>query len=279
MPSMPANITALKNQLSQPGAWVWLLTVTLPNSGPTFRFVSNPVDVTYDANTYTASNFAVGSFSVNTDGELPEFTMVVTNVGYFFQDYMRDYSGLVGGEVSFVQVNTDYLAEDWSEDLTTLTIIAAQTTWPDLTLTLGVDSSVRYRLPENRATPHTCPHKFRTNRCGYTGSSISAISFPSGAVVSVDMAAAHGFATGDEIELETTGVTGLDGVYTITVVDSDTFTLDATDGDDYTGPYTSGGLAGYAYCDRVPSDCDERGLFAANYGGPLALQRNSVRYA
>lgn len=25
--SMSANLTALKNQLSQPGAWVWLLTL------------------------------------------------------------------------------------------------------------------------------------------------------------------------------------------------------------------------------------------------------------
>lgn len=276
--TMTPNLTAIKNQLSQPGAWVWLLTIELPNSGGTLRYVSNTEDVSYDGDTYTSFNFAIDSFSCNTDGEIPELTMSVTNVGYVLQDYLRT-SGLIGGTVSFVLVNTDYLAEDYSEDLVSLTITGVENTWPDIHLSLSVPSAIRQRVPESRYNPHSCWYRFRTGRCGYVGADISAISLPSGTPVSIDMAAAHGFTTGDEILLETTGITDLDGIYTVTVVDTDTFTLDGTDGDDYTGSYSSGGLAGYAYCNRIPEDCDKRGRFPDYYGGPLSLRRNSVRYA
>ncbi len=277
--TMTSNLTALKNQLSQPGAWVWLLTLAAPDSGPVLRFASNTEDVTYDGNSYAAFNFSIDSFSINTDGELPEITMVVTNVGYSLQSYMRTYAGLIGWTVSWVQVNTDYLAEDYSEDLTSLAITGTENSWPNVQFTLGVNPALRYRVPEDRFNPHACPHRFRTARCGYVGSAISAITLPSGSPVSIDMAAAHGFATGDQIEIETSGITDLDGIYTITVVDADTFTLDGTDGDDYSGSYSSGGLAGFAYCQRIPDDCLDRGRFPGNYGGPLSLRREAVRYA
>lgn len=285
MPTMPSNITSLKIELSQPGAWVWLMTVALPNGGPTLRFVSNTEDVTYDGQTYSAFNFSIDAFQWNCDGEIPELTMVVTNVAFQIQDYMRDYDGLIGAEVSFVQVNTEYLAEDWSEDLTTLTVVGAVTTWPDIQFTLSVPPAMRYRVPEDRLTPHTCRHAFRTpageytTRCGYTGKTISAVTLTAGAVVSVTVAT-HGFVTGDRVRLyNIVGITGgLDGDYTITKTGTNTFTLDGTNGSNYSGTFSSG-KAGYARCSRIPSDCQARGRFPANYGGPLGLRREGVRYA
>jgi phage-related protein len=205
MPEMPANLTALKNQLSQPGAWVWLLTIVLPDSGGTLRYAANTEDVVYGGNTYSAFNFSIGSFNCDSGGEIPEFSMSVTNVGYVLQDYMRTYNGLMGGTISFVQVNTTYLSEDYSEDVVTLTIVGTDNQWPDVQFTLGVPSAVRYRVPEDRFNPHSCRHKFKCTRCGYTG------------------------------------------VLTT--------------------------------CNRNPDDCSTRGRFPANYGGPLSLRREAVRYA
>lgn len=188
---MPAPLTAAKNQLSQPGAWVWLLTVTLPNGGPTLRYASNTEDVVYGGQTYAAFNFSIDSFSVNTDGELPELEMRVTNVGYAIQDIMRDYSGLIGGTVSYVQVNTDYLAESYDNDAVTLRINGAVSTWPDISLTLGVPSEIRARVPENRQAPHTCPHQFRDKRCGYAGQSISAVTLSGENPVQIQVASGY----------------------------------------------------------------------------------------
>jgi len=192
---------------------------------------------------------------------------------------MRDYDGLIESEISFLYVNTSEIAEDFDDDLIGMTVVGCEILWPHVQLTLGVPSKLRRRVPEDRLNPHACRHQFRSSRCGYIGSVISDITLPSGAVVIVDMAAVHGFSTGDQIELETTGITSLNGIYTITKIDADTFTLDDTDGDDYTGSYVSGGLAGYAYCQRIPEECSVRERFPGNYGGPLSLRREAIRFA
>lgn len=188
---MPAPLTATKNQLSQSGAWVWLLTVTLPHGGPTLRYAANTEDVVYGGHTFAAFNFTIDSFSVNTDGELPELEMRVTNIGYAIQDCLRDYSGLIGGTVSYVQVNTDYLAEDYGNDAVTLRINGAVNTWPDIHLTLGVPSEIRARVPENRQAPHTCPHQFRDKRCAYAGQPIGVVTLSGESPVQIQVASGY----------------------------------------------------------------------------------------
>lgn len=71
---------------------------------------------------------------------------------------------------------------------------------------------------------------------------IAAITLPSGDVVAVETATAHGLTTGDKVNFTSVGgTTELNtGLWTVTVVDATNFTLDGTDGDDFT-TYTSGG--------------------------------------
>lgn len=77
-----------------------------------------------------------------------------------------------------------------------------------------------------------------------TTQAIDDITLPSGSPVAVEETD-HGFKTGDSVLLYgIAGITGgLDGTYTITKVDADNFTLDGTDGDDYSGTFSSGTLA------------------------------------
>lgn len=283
--TMTANLTSLKNQLSQSGAWVWLLTIALPEGGPTLRYVANTEDVVYAGLTYTAFAFAIDGFTCNSDGEIPEFTMSVSNIGYVIQGHMRTYNGLIGSTVSFVQVNSEFLAEDYSEDLTTLTVVGAQNTWPDLQLTLSVPPGLRGRVPEDRFNPHACRHAFRTpageyaSRCGYSGHSIVSVMLAGTGAVSIEVTG-HSFITGDRVRVYhivgTTG--GLAGDYVITVTDADHFTLNGTVTSSFAGSFVSGN-AGYAQCKRVPIDCSVRGRFPDQYGGPLSLRREAVRYA
>ncbi|HUX16785.1 MAG TPA: hypothetical protein VMW52_09960, partial [Phycisphaerae bacterium] len=143
---------------------------------------------------------SIDSFTCNLEGELPEFDMIVTNVGYILQDYMRDQDGLSGGTVSFVMVNTGLLAVDYSNDTVTLRIGSAINRWPDVALTLGVPSALRGRIPENRHTPHSCPHRFRKCRCSYTGDDIDSINLPSGTPVEVTTATGYSSANITGIE-------------------------------------------------------------------------------
>jgi hypothetical protein len=71
---------------------------------------------------------------------------------------------------------------------------------------------------------------------------IAGITLGSGVVVAVETATAHGLTTGDTVNFAgIVGTTELNkGLWTVTVVDTTNFTLDGTDGDDFTA-YTSGG--------------------------------------
>ena len=71
---------------------------------------------------------------------------------------------------------------------------------------------------------------------------LAAITLPSGDVVAVETAAAHGLTTGDTVNFDgIVGTTELNtGLWTVTVVDTTNFTIDGTDGDDFTA-YVSDG--------------------------------------
>lgn len=284
--TMPSAVTALKNQISQPGAWVWLLVLAAPDGTVLKRWATNPDDVTYDGQTYEAAAALVGSFELNLDSQIPETTISMANIADEIQELLYEYDGLVEGTLSFVCVNTQYLAYDWSEDLTTMTIDGCEVQWDSVPFNLSVPTAMRRRVPEDRYNAHACRHAFRnpstgeyTARCGYEGSAIDSISLPSGSPVSIQLTD-HPFLTGDEVRIfDLVGITGdLDGDYDVTKVDADHFTLDGTDGDDYAGSFTSGS-AGFAQCRRIPTDCIARGRYPIYFGGPVTLQHSAVRYA
>jgi hypothetical protein len=93
-------------------------------------------------------------------------------------------------------------------------------------------------------------------------------------------ATTHGFSTGDSIRIaDVGGITpSLDGTYDITYVDANNFTLDGTDSSDYTGPYTSGGTAGYSDCSRTLTACRDRENSVRFCGAP-GLQKGGIRIA
>ena len=75
-----------------------------------------------------------------------------------------------------------------------------------------------------------------------TAVSLSAITLTSGVVVAITTSAVHSLTTGDNVTFASVGgTTELNGNdYAVTVTSTTTFTLDGTDGDDFTA-YTSGG--------------------------------------
>ena len=164
--SMPSNITSLKNELNQPGSWTWIVTLTTPDD-TVLRYAGNTENVTYGGNVYTALNFSIDRFSFNADGEIPEINASISNIGYALQEYIA--AGIIGGTISFLQVNTDYLSEDYSEDLLTFSITGVEVTWSVVIFTLSVPPEVRFRIPEDRYNPYTCRHRFKCSRCGYSG--------------------------------------------------------------------------------------------------------------
>ena len=189
--NMPSAISALKNQISQSGVWLWLLEIEILN-GPTLRYARNTEAVTYGGNVYSPFNFSIGNFVVNTDGELPEIEAYITNIGYAVQAYMRDYDGLVGSTITCLYVNTTYLDVDYSEDAMSWRVSGVGNMWPHLAVTLGVPTEVRGRAINTRYSAYACSHeRFRDAWCGYVGEDIASISLPSGTPVQITTATGY----------------------------------------------------------------------------------------
>lgn len=278
MKDIPLNIIQEKNKRYSEGAWVLLIQITLlDDSSTVVRFARNVADVEYGGETYYASNFSFGAIKESTKGALPTINLSVSNINRPFAAYLESPWEVSGSEVILTPVNTKFLSEDYSDFEYTFTIGTIVETAKTLSIQLTGYSPLTRKFPPDRYNTLHCRFHYRRALCGYSGKTITSISFPSGTPVSVGVTS-HGFETGDDIRIESSGITGLDDNYDITYVDANNFTLDGTDGDDFTGPYTSGGLAGYHDCTRVLDACRDREN-SARFGAFLGLRSGVGIYA
>jgi hypothetical protein len=273
-----------KNKLNQTGVWPWLLALT-PVGGATVRFTTNTEPIVYGGQTYNPLRFKIEPIERTTDGSLQVFKIIVTDVGRVLQGTLRAYNGLRRASVTLTQVNTNLLAEDFSEDSVTYQVGHCQNQYTDIILYCGVPGSIKVTVPEDMYFCLECRHDFRipsgeySSRCGYVGRTISAIGLPPLNPVIITVTA-HPYVTGDEVRIYGTGqIPGLAGDYTITKTGADTFTLNGTSGSDCSGSYTTGGKAGYAGCPRMLTRCRNNYGRNTSYGGIAATRSDTVRLA
>lgn len=281
--TIPNTILAEKNKLNQTGVWPWLMALT-PVGGSTYRFTTNTEPITYGGQIYQPLRFKIEPLDKSSDGSLTVAKVIVTDVGLVLQDTLRLYNGFRNASITLTQINTQLLAEDFSGDSVTYQVSHCQNQYMDIILYCGVPGSLKLTVPEDMYFALECRHDFRipsgaySSRCGYSGKDIVSITLPSGSEVQVQVTA-HGFSTGDRVRIYgTSEIAGLAGDYTITQTSADGFTLDGTDGDDFSGTYTSGGKAGFAECARILTHCRNKGQ-STNYGGIAAARADTVRLA
>jgi phage-related protein len=282
--TMPAALTAEKNKLNQTGVWLWLIDLTTKDGSTTVRYVNNTENITYGGYTYTAFNFTIDPVETGTEGELAALTVTISDIGLALQDIIRANNGLRGASLTLTYVNSALLASDYSEDAVTFEVLHCQNLYWDVVLHLGVPSTLNGRVPPDRFLALQCRHPFRipsgeySLRCGYVGKSVT-VTKTAGQPVKLT-AAAHGFLTGDKVRVyDVTGLTpALNGDYTITKVDANNFTLDGTNGSNYSG--TAGGIpkAGYAVCNRNFTSCRNHAR-NTSYGGTAASRGEALRLA
>jgi phage-related protein len=282
MKNLPANIVIEKNKLATASAWLVLLDVTLTDN-TVFRLVRNNEDITFNGNVYTAFNFELEPTEQGNSGEIPSVTLRVSNITRLIESKLQDLDGGIGSTVKVTVVNSDLLAESYSELEMTFDVLACNTTSQWVVFTLGAPSPLRQRFPLDKYLALHC--RFRFNRpsgnypeCGYSGESIEGITLPSGSPVSINIIG-HPFTTGDVVSfLDVGGTTELNSnSYTVTKTDDDNFTLDSTDGDNFTA-WTSGGTAGFATCKRTLSDCRIRAN-SVRFGGFPGMRSGGIRIA
>jgi len=261
-------------------------------STPILAITDHPGDVTYDGVTYTA--YHCGAVPPDTDPQyaLPQATIRISNVlrsliaSLHANDFYRDYT------VQIIPYNDAEPAADYSTDAKELVwinhklVVNGEGHGDDLLATLGVPAELTRAVPQDLCQANNCRHRFRLSagvygkRCGYTAGAISDVGLAPGDAITVRQTA-HGFATGDLVELSDmsgVGITpSLDGYYMITVYPAEpanVFILNDTDGGDYSGSYNSGGKAGYYTCEQYRAACIARNRLASF--GALSGQRSDA---
>jgi len=253
---------------------------------PILTITDHPGDIVYGGYTYTAYLCSYEPPKVVSDEAVPRATMTVSNVLRSLRPSLEAYDLFRGFTLQSIAYNDLEPAADYTDQLKQMVVIAPEISRLDVTFHLGVPGVLLEEYPHDSYSGETCRHKFRESpgvygaRCGYAAKDIVAINIPGGPAygrLSVEVTG-HGFVTGDLIELS--GVTGiapsLDDVFTVEYFNANVFKLDGTDGADYSGIYTSGGLAGHWWCPQHRLACSARGRTAA-VGLQAGLRSDALR--
>jgi len=171
MKSLSANLVQEKNKQHSTYPWLLLLDITLPDS-TIFRFVNNNEDIVYKGNTYTCFPFEIGPQESSVDGEIPKIELKICNITRILTPYLNTYNGGLESEVLITVVNSNLLAEDYSELEATLTVIDCQVDEYWVSWSLGLFNPTMQRFPLYRYLANYCSYPFFNTgigECGYNG--------------------------------------------------------------------------------------------------------------
>jgi phage-related protein len=275
---MNVSVLRRRHRLNNKGVELWLIEVYEPGgSTPVLAIANNPEDVEYDDQTYTGYNLSVELPKADLEGSLPSASVRITNVTRGLQQAMADAGYYRGGTLKIIAFNWNEAAADYTECTREMMIVGHETTMQDIVLLLSIPQELLSIVPEDLFGATHCRHRFRYTRCGYAGKTIQNVTLSGASPVSVQCTG-HGLTTGVIALLETVGgiTPSLNGLYTVTRTDDNNFALNGTDSSDYSGSYTSGGKAGYAYCEGTRMACRARGRIAG-FGATPGLRSDTIQ--
>jgi hypothetical protein len=279
---MDYRLIQRRNASRLAGVECWLVAIFEPGgSTPVLALTNYYEDLTYDGVEYTHYNLQVNEPPDAEVEGLPVGRLTISNVTRDLQQVMSASNYYRGGRCEFIAYNTEEPDVDYTGLVRTLQIVSHQTTLRSISLQLAVPKELIEQIPEDLYGPFSCRHRFQTpdapsSRCGYVGEDVDDVTLSGTDPVSIE-ATGHGLSTGDLVQLDSiAGITpSLDGVYYATVTDVDNFTLDDTDSSDYSGAYTSGGTAGFAWCQKNRTACRVRGR-TASFGGEPGIRPDGI---
>lgn len=266
------------------GMECWLLGVYPPGEGtPILAITNHPGDITYDGVTYTAYNCAIVPPDTDAEYALPGAQIRISNVlralitSLHANDFYRNY------EVEIIPYNTEETGAAYSTDVNELVWVSHKMDQQDLIVTLGVPGELTRSVPADLYASHNCRHRFRLSagvygqRCGYTAPAIVSVTLTPGGAIVIGQTG-HLYSTGDLVEISGTGglTPDLDDYYTVTNVNANSFSLDGTVGDDYSGAWDSNGKAGFYTCEQYRAACVTRGRLVS-FGGLAGMRSDALR--
>jgi len=165
---LPPVLIIEKNKIASVSPWLALLEITLTDATKLY-IVHNTEDIVFDGNTYIAFPFQIEIPKTSATGELPSWTLRISNATLALQFYLEEQDGCVGASVILRFVNAAYLAENYTELETSLQVISSKADSEWITFVLAMPSPLRKRFPLYRYIAEHCMWIFKGAECGYSG--------------------------------------------------------------------------------------------------------------
>jgi phage-related protein len=159
-----------KNKLATSYPWVPLIHFSFTAPIGHIYLAANTENVTYQAQVYTAFDIQVELPADATEEKIPECKIIVANQSRAFESMIVDTLGGVDTPVTITLVNTNNLADDYSDLTWGFTILQSTCNSKEVQLDCSLYSPLDKRFPPDRYFGTTCRYKyFKGVECKYAG--------------------------------------------------------------------------------------------------------------
>ncbi len=163
-----------KNKIASDNAWLILLEITIPPTATgvpiVLRLVRNTEDITWNCLLWTAFPFELDPPKQSGNGELPNFTVRVSNITRTVEGYLEQAGGGIGAQVRMMVVLSAHLEQTTPEldEEFSVQSVSYDENWVSFVLTGGVN--LFKRVPLRRFLKNFCPYQYKGPECKSTSS-------------------------------------------------------------------------------------------------------------
>ncbi|WP_196600026.1 DUF1833 family protein [Pectinatus frisingensis] len=158
-----------KNKLANDMPFLLLVQVEHNSLAEPIRLARNTEDVAWNGQTWY--KFPLEIDSITQDGkEVPSLNLKVSNISGVIQTYIQKYGGFVDATVTLYIIHAAHLDNTTPEFSITLSNNMTQYDENWVTFALTSDKDFSWQYPPNKYNRDFCRWKFKSVRCGYTGS-------------------------------------------------------------------------------------------------------------
>lgn len=165
-----------KNALSTDAVFLVLLEIDIP-AVPTIRLVNNTEDITWNNELWQQFPFDFTDMSQNSNGEIPEWSIKISNVNRVIEIYLQNYdlylkqNGIDGNDITCIirVINTNDLLNN-TPILEHEALLQQPSTTPQwATFKLSAKNPYNKSFPPRKIMKSFCSWKFKSTECGYSG--------------------------------------------------------------------------------------------------------------
>lgn len=176
MREIPDALKSLKNRLSQPRPFLWLISVRVPSDPETMiRITPNPKQVSFGTNqagepiVYSPFPVGIGQIEEDSEGGTPELTLTVGGVTREIMALLLQYDFLTGQPVTLTLVHEDHLDDPEAGASLQFEITDVNGDERKVTFVLSTENLYNWTVPSERIHRDFCGFPYRGRRCGFVG--------------------------------------------------------------------------------------------------------------